>query len=76
MFQYALFCCYVIMLYIYIYIHVIMKSALPLITTAALEKLILFGSLVPEMCNRTTCAKVHQLPQSHCGDNLEGTLFS
>ena len=23
-----------------------------------------------------TCAQVHELPQSHCGDNREGTLFS
>ena len=22
------------------------------------------------------CAQVHELPQSHCGDNREGTLFS
>ena len=36
----------------------------------------LFSSLVPAMCNRTSCAQVHELPQSHCGDNLEGTLFS
>ena len=28
------------------------------------------------MMNRTSCAQVHELPQSHCGDNLEGTLFS
>ena len=35
----------------------------------------LFGSLVPAMCNRTSCAQVHKLPQSHCGDNQEGTLF-
>ena len=26
--------------------------------------------------NRTSCAQVHELPQSHCGDNWEGTLFS
>ena len=25
--------------------------------------------------NRTSCAQVHELPQSHCGDNQEGTLF-
>ena len=24
---------------------------------------------------RTSCAQVHELPQSHCGDNREGTLF-
>ena len=26
--------------------------------------------------NRTSCAQVHELQQSHCGDNREGTLFS
>ena len=26
--------------------------------------------------NRISCAQVHELPQSHCGDNREGTLFS
>ena len=24
---------------------------------------------------RTSYAQVHELPQSHCGDNWEGTLF-
>ena len=24
----------------------------------------------------SSCAQVHELPQSHCGDNREGTLFS
>ena len=33
-------------------------------------------SLVPAMCNRTSCAQVHELPQTHCGDNLEVILFS
>ena len=36
----------------------------------------LFGSLVPAMCNSTSCAQVHELPQNYCGDNWEGTLFS
>ena len=36
----------------------------------------LFGSLVPAMCNRTSCAQVHELPKSHCSDNRGGTLFS
>ena len=36
----------------------------------------LFGSLVPAMCNRTSCAQVRELPQSRSGDNWEGTLFS
>ena len=26
--------------------------------------------------NLTSSAQVHELPQSHCGDNREGTLFS
>ena len=26
--------------------------------------------------NPTSCAQVHELPQSHCGNNREGTLFS
>ena len=24
----------------------------------------------------SSCAQVHELPQSHCGDNREGTLLS
>ena len=28
------------------------------------------------ICPSTSCAQVHELPQSHCGDNREGTLFS
>ena len=35
-----------------------------------------FGSLVPTMCNHTSFAQEHDLPQSHSGDNQEGTLFS
>ena len=31
--------------------------------------------LLLAMCNRTSCPQVHELPQSHCGDNREGTLF-
>ena len=30
----------------------------------------------PCIMYRTSCAQVHELPQSHCGDNREGTLFS
>ena len=36
----------------------------------------LFGLLVPAVCDRTSCAQVHELPQSHCGDNRGGTLCS
>ena len=35
----------------------------------------LFDSLVTAMCNGTSCSQVHELQQSHCGDNPEGTLF-
>ena len=36
----------------------------------------LFSSLVPTMYKRTSCPQVHELPESHCGDNREDTLFS
>ena len=45
-------------------------------TTHRIKSNIIFGSLVPAMCNSTSCAQVHELPQSYCGDNWEGTLFS
>ena len=35
-----------------------------------------FGTMELTMCNCTSCAQVHELPQSHCGDNPEGTLLS
>ena len=28
------------------------------------------------MMHGTSCAQVHELPQSHCSDNQKGTLFS
>ena len=34
------------------------------------------SSCTPYIVHRTSCAQVHELPQSHCGDNREGTLFS
>ena len=30
----------------------------------------------PGHMNCTSCASVHELPQSYCGDDQEGTLFS
>ena len=30
---------------------------------------------VASICNCSSHAQVHELPQSHCGDNWEGTLF-
>ena len=36
----------------------------------------IFSSLVPAMCNRTSCPQVHELPWGHwrIGNNREGTL--
>ena len=48
------------MIYIYIYIYINIYA----IRTSNIY------------ANRTSCAQVHELPQSHCGDNREGTLFS
>ena len=39
------------------------------ITTTALWQLMRLGK------NRTPCAQVYELPQSHCGDSQEGALF-
>ena len=37
----------------------------------------LFGSLVPTICTiGLSCAQVHDLPQSDCGNNWEGTSSS
>ena len=61
---------------IYIYIYVIMKTMCPpgyhhngFVATHALWHM-MYGLY------NTSCAQVHELPQSHCGDNREGTLFS
>ena len=65
-------------IYIYIHIYVIMKTMCPpgyhhngFVATHALGHM-MHGYMI----NRTSCAQVHELPQSHCGDNREGTLFS
>ena len=36
----------------------------------------MYGYIMMYGYNRTSCAQVHELPQSHCDDNREGTLFS
>ena len=53
-------------------LYAIMKTMCPpgyhhngFVATHALEHM-MYGS----------CAQVHELPQSHCGDNREGTFFS
>ena len=64
-------------IYIYIYIYIYIQSwkqfALPVITTMALWQLMHFETWCTSC---TPCAQVHELPQSHCGDNREGRLFS
>ena len=58
---------------IYIYIYIYMQSwkqyALPVITTMASWQLM-------HMYSCTSCAQVYELPQSHCGNNQDATLFS
>ena len=34
------------------------------------------GFVTTHALGHTSCAQVHELQQSHCGDNREGTLFS
>ena len=48
----------------------------PLILHSCFACSAFFGSLVPAMWNHTSRAQVPELPQSHCGDNRECTLFS
>ena len=56
---------YNIYIYIYIYIHINIDTYM-----------YIWYIWYIRLMNRTSCAQVHQLPQSHCGDNREGTLFS
>ena len=64
--------CMYIYVYIYIYNH---KNNVP----SRLSSQWLCGNSctwADDVQLRTSCAQVHELPQSHYGDNLEGTLFS
>ena len=45
------------------------QCVLPVVTTMSLWQLMHLGTCA-------SCAQVHELPQSHCFDNQEGTLFS
>ena len=56
-----------------IYIYVIMKTMCP---PGYHHNDFVASHALGHMMNRTSCAQVHELPQSHCGDNWEGTLFS
>ena len=56
-----------------IYIYVIMKTMCP---PGYHHNDFVASHALGHMMNRTSCAQVHELPQSHCGDNREGTLFS
>ena len=58
-------------------IYVVMKTMCPpgyhhngFVATHAL------GHMMYGCTSCASCAQVHEFPQSHCGDNREGTLFS
>ena len=60
--------------YIYtIYIYAIMKTMCP---PGYHPNNFVATHTLGYMMNRTSCAQVHELPQSHRGDNRESTLFS
>ena len=76
----CMYVCIYIYIYIYIYIciciYVIMKTMCPpgyhhngFVATHALGHMMYGLHELPQ-------TQVHELPQSHCGDNREGTLFS
>ena len=60
---------------IVIYMQSWKQCALLVITIIALCQLTHLGTWGTAWAhdNRTSCAQVHELPQSHCGDNHEGT---
>ena len=60
-------------IYIYIYTYAIMKTMCPPVYH---HNGFVAAHALGHMMNRTSCAQVHGLPQSHCSDNEEGTLFS
>ena len=43
---------------------------------AVIYKVVIIGSLVPAMGNRTSSSQVHELPQGHFDNKQDGTLFS
>ena len=45
-------------------------------THAPLHMMYILTSCAVDHVNHKSCAQVHELPQSHCGDNREGTLLS
>ena len=69
--------------YIYICIYTYIQRALSFITTMVLWQLMHLGTWFTvthcwyQLNKKGSCAyvQVHELPQRHCGDNREGTLF-
>ena len=64
-------------IYTYIYIYAVMKTICPpgyhhngFVATHAL------AHVHHHYLHRTSCAQVHELAQSYCGDNREDTLIS
>ena len=58
---------------IYIYIYAIMKTMCP---PGYHHNGFVATHVLGHMMYSSSCAQVHELPQSHCGDNQKGTLFS
>ena len=67
---------YIIYMYIYIYIFIYICSHENNVTSRLSPQWLCGNSCTWAHDVRTSCAQVHELPQSHCGDNREGTLFS
>ena len=66
-------------MYIYRYVMIKKHCVLPVITTVALWQLMLLGTwcIVGYVTwSPILCAQVHELPQSHCGDNRKGKFLS
>ena len=61
-----------IYIYIYTYIHTNVKKDVP---SCYHHNGFVATHTLGHMMNCTSCAQMHELAQSHCGDNQEGTFF-
>ena len=62
-------------MYVCIYIFIYISSHKSPTTHGMLKSCINFAVAHALWLNHTSCTQVHELPQSHRGDNWEGTLF-
>ena len=63
-------------MYIYIYIYIYIYVCIIYIYIYTYIYMYIIYIYITQLMHRTSCAQVHELPQCHCGDNREGTLFS